>query len=219
MHALSFGFKRAHWSAVRVGKQVLESVTGMTPARFDLLYLVRRVRLDDPLITEAGDWVTQDALWRGLGVHPSTVCKMVARLLEMGWVRRSRYSRDRRRWLVRLTDLGLRKVWKAMRILFRQRALLAAYETVFPTGPSGHVVTRIHGAVTMLRRVAYAFRDRANAWFDYGHPPANLCIVQLTEPRYLRWMHLARQRASTEATALVHPQRREERREERVEES
>src|SRR5689334_4886448 len=88
MHALSFGFKRAHWSAVRVGKQVLEDVEGMTPARFDLLYLVRRVRLDDPLITDAGAWVTQDALWKGLGVHPSTVCKMLARLLEMGWVRR-----------------------------------------------------------------------------------------------------------------------------------
>src|SRR4029079_18092400 len=123
MNALSFGFKRAHWSAVRVGKWVLRDVEGMTPARFDLLYLVRRVRLDDPLITDEGDGVTQDALWKGLGVHPSTVCKMIARLLEMGWIRRMRYPLDRRRWLVRLTDLGLRKVWKAMRILFRGRAL------------------------------------------------------------------------------------------------
>jgi hypothetical protein len=110
--------------------------------------------------------------------------------------------------MVRLTDLGLRKVWKAMRILFRGRALLRAYETLFPTGPSGHVVKRISGAVTMLKRVAYAFRDRANAWFDYGHPPANVGIVQLTEPRYLRWMHFARMRAYTTATALVHPQER-----------
>lgn len=206
MHALSFGFKRAHWSAVRVGKRVLEDVEGMTPARFDLLYLLRRVRLDDPLISEAGDGLTQDALWKGLGVHPSTVCKMMARLLEMGWVRRSRYSLDRRRWIVRLTELGLKKVWKAMRILFRGRALLAAYETLFPTGPSGHVVKRIHGAVTMLKRVAYAFHDRSRAWFDYGHPPSNLGLGRLTEPRYLRWIRLARERARTEAVALVRAQ-------------
>jgi DNA-binding MarR family transcriptional regulator len=207
MHALSFGFKRAHWSAVRIGKEVLESVEGMTPARFDLLYLLRRVRLDDPLITEAGDGLTQDALWKGLGVHPSTVSKMMARLLEMGWVRRSRYAPDTRRWLVRLTDLGMRKVWKAMRILFRCRALLATYETLFPTGPAGHVVKRIHGVVTMLKRVAYAFRDRARAWFDYGHPPANVSIVQMTEPRYLRWMRVERMRARMTAMALVHPAR------------
>jgi DNA-binding MarR family transcriptional regulator len=199
MHALSFGFKRAHWSGVRVGKRVLEDVDGMTPARFDLVYLIRRVRLDDPNMSPG---LTQDALWKALGVHPSTVSKMLARLLDMGWVTRSRYAFDRRTWLIRLTDLGLRKVWHAMRILFRGRALLRAYEELFPTGPFGHVVTRIHRLVMTLKAIAYTFGDRSNAWFDYGCPSANVRLVQVTEPRRLRWLRLARMRAAEEAMAL-----------------
>src|SRR4029079_8347125 len=107
MHALSFGFKRAHWSAIRVGKWVLKDVEGMTPARFDFRYLVRRVRLDDPRITDEGDWVTQDALWKGLGVHPSTVCKMIARLLEMGWVRGMRDPLDQPQCVSRVHARGV----------------------------------------------------------------------------------------------------------------
>lgn len=41
MHQLSFTFKRAHWSAVRVGLEVVASVPGMTPSRFDLMHCVR----------------------------------------------------------------------------------------------------------------------------------------------------------------------------------
>jgi DNA-binding MarR family transcriptional regulator len=203
MHALSFGFKRAHWSAVRVGKQVLADIEGMTPARFDLVYLIRRVPLDEPLMA-AG--MTQDALWRALGVHPSTVSKMLTRLLDMGWVSRSRFPLDRRTWFIRLTDLGLRKVWQAMRILFRGRPLLRAYERLFPTGPFGHVVARIHRLVMTLKAVAYTFGDRSNAWFDYGCADANVRLVRVTEPRHLRWLRLARERAQDKAMALGHAQ-------------
>jgi DNA-binding MarR family transcriptional regulator len=199
MHALSFGFKRSHWSAVRVGKQVLADIDGMTPARFDLLYLIRRVRLDEPHLSEG---LTQGELWKALGVHPSTVCKMLARLLDMGWVSRSRYPFDLRTWVIRLTDLGLRKVWKAMRVLFRGRALLREYEKLFPTGPFGHVVARIDRLVMTLKAVAYTFGDRSKAWFDYGCPDANVRLVRVTEPRRLRWLRLARARTQEEATAL-----------------
>jgi DNA-binding MarR family transcriptional regulator len=200
MHALSFGFKRAHWSAVRVGKLVLADVDGMTPARFDLLYLIRRVPLDEPLMSPG---LTQDALWRALGVHPSTVSKMLAKLLDMGWVSRSRYSLDRRTWLIRLTDLGLRKIWQTMRILFRGRALLRAYEQLFPTGKYGHVVARIDRLVMTLKSVAYTFGDRSNVWFDYGCPNANVRLVRLTEPRHLRWLRLGRAWAQEKAMALL----------------
>jgi DNA-binding MarR family transcriptional regulator len=213
MHALTFGFKRAHWSAVRVGKQELVDVEDMTPARFDLLYLLRRVRLDDPRITENGDGLTQDWLWKRLGVHSSTVCKMVARLLQMGWVSRVRYHLDRRRWLVRLTDLGLKKVAHAMRILFRGRVMLKRYEKLFPTVPLGHVVTRIHRLVDTLKTVAYVFGDRSSVWFDYGHPKANLRLVQDTEPRWLLWLRLAREREQARELARERELERERHRE------
>jgi DNA-binding MarR family transcriptional regulator len=198
MHAVSFGFKRAHWSAVRIGKRALARVEGMTPARFDLLYLIRRVRLEDPLLHPVAAVKRQEALWKELGVHPTTVSRMLAQLLEMGWVERERCVVDRRCWVLRLTALGWRRVTRAMRILFRQRVVLKVYERLFPTGPSGHVVERIDALVKTLRRVAYALGDRGRVWFDYGHPPANLRLVQLTEPRFLRWIRMARERAQEE---------------------
>ena len=201
MHALSFRFKRAHWAAVKIGKLVVSGIAGMTPARFDLMYLVRRVRLEDPLLHPDACVKRQDELSKELGVHRTTVSKMLARLLEMGWVMRSRSAIDRRRWLIGLTELGLRMVVKAMRLLFRGRQLLGMYERVLPTTPSAHVVERIHRLVTILKAVAYALGDRGDLWFDYGHAKANLRVVQLTEPRSLRWIRLARERTAEVAAA------------------
>ena len=38
MHAMSFLHKRAHLSAMRLGREMLERVPAMTPARFDLWF-------------------------------------------------------------------------------------------------------------------------------------------------------------------------------------
>jgi DNA-binding MarR family transcriptional regulator len=166
--------------------------------------MIRRVRLDEPNLSKKGATLAQSQLWRDLGVHKTTVSKMLARLLEMGWVTRERLSFDRRRWVIGLTDLGLQKVFKAMRILFRGRVLLRVYEELFPTGPKeGHVVARIHRFVVMLRWIAYVFGDRSNGWFDYGEPKANLRIVRITEPRQLMWIRLEREWATEKRMAML----------------
>ena len=67
-----------------------EDIEDMTPARFDLLYLVR---------TKRYVWmtVTQESLWKRLGVDPSTVSKMLTRLVELGWVEKEKPSEGNRR--------------------------------------------------------------------------------------------------------------------------
>ena len=54
MHPITFGLKRAHLQAVAFGRKAVKKVKGMTPARFDLLYALRRqyMRLEEPQCQE-----------------------------------------------------------------------------------------------------------------------------------------------------------------------
>jgi DNA-binding MarR family transcriptional regulator len=182
MHAINFQLKRAHWTAVAVGKRVLRKVPGMTPARFDVLYLIRRTALTDSIWTkplEARHGVADMA--RELGLHPSTVGRLVRRLEEMGWVRRE-ISTDMRSKNVFLTRLGLAKIHKAMKIVFRKRVFLGAYERMFrreraPVNRGQHIVRRIHRVVTTARFIARAFGDESRVWYDYGYSPANVHLA------------------------------------------
>ncbi|MFO0739508.1 MAG: MarR family transcriptional regulator [Labilithrix sp.] len=60
----------------------------------------------------------------------TTVSKMLTRLEQMGWVRRVRDGKDRRKKRVFFTALGLRQTAHAMRIVFRQRKFLARFELI-----------------------------------------------------------------------------------------
>jgi DNA-binding MarR family transcriptional regulator len=183
MHALNFGLKRAHWSAVRRGKEVVAPIEGMTPARFDLLYLLRRLHLHDgsgltPLTTRG----MQSQVWKDLGLHKSTVSVLVRKLESMGWIRRERCATDRRTWDILLTETGLRRIFRAMRLTFQCRPLLKAYEDMFrrqgqterTDEPAQHVVQTIDRLVFAARRIAWRFGDRSNLWYDYGCRLENL---------------------------------------------
>jgi DNA-binding MarR family transcriptional regulator len=185
MHALSFQLKRAHLKAVAVGREALKFIgePDMTPARFDLLYLIRRDALEDgnrrePL--EVG--TTQAWLVRHLGLHRSTVAELVRRLVEMGWIRKERSAFDARTWLIFLTKEGLERISSAMRGIFRKRILRQAYETIFRTkaplaAPVMEAVRQIHAAVGLARRIARHFGDRSWVWYDYGHAPENAAMA------------------------------------------
>ena len=192
MHAVSFYLKRAHLQTVRFGQRVVDKIEGMTPARFDLMYLLRRPsivdRTADPL--EIGQ--SQQGLIQDLGLHPSTVSKMLTRLEQMGWIRRVPEDHDARLKYVMLTALGLRKIWEAMRIVFRSRVIRKRYETHYasvaatmaagapvtsldpeldvPNGPRGepHVVSLIDRAYRVVRGIANAFGDRSSVWYGFG---------------------------------------------------
>ena len=87
MHSLTFHAKRFHLGAVAFGKKVVAKVKGMTPARFDLMYAIRITNSGCPLTNRlCGYFLRQDRLRKILGLSPSTVSKLIKRLVQMGWI-------------------------------------------------------------------------------------------------------------------------------------
>jgi DNA-binding MarR family transcriptional regulator len=117
MHGVSFWFKRAHWSAVRLGRAVVGPF-GLTPARFDVLFLLEQGVL------------AQSALRRLLGVARSTMSTMVRRLVELGLVVRKRAG-DRRTWGLDLTAEGRRRIRRAIREAIGSGLVQLVYESAF----------------------------------------------------------------------------------------
>jgi DNA-binding MarR family transcriptional regulator len=195
MHAISFQLKRAHLKAVMFGRDVLKKLRKdgeLTPARFDILYALRREAIVGGPAFHPLLGVTQAELTRVLGLHPSTVSKMVSRLVEIGWVVREPCHNDRRKKAVRLTPAGLRLVWRIMRRIFRRRSIRRVYADIlrrrYPKEEVMDVLTRAFG---LLKGIAYAFGDRSSLWYDYGgRVPNNQHYwddIGLFERRRLKW--------------------------------
>jgi DNA-binding MarR family transcriptional regulator len=102
MHTIFFGLKRAHHSTMGLTRGMLAS-RGLTPARFDLLYALKRRR----------QGVMQSALRRLLGVCRATVSRMLGSLEKLGLVRRTISPLDRRRKIVELTNRGRWRIARA----------------------------------------------------------------------------------------------------------
>ena len=104
MHCIFFGLKRAHHGTLRITRKVLAAM-GLTAARFDLLYAVKKVR----------GGMIQSALRKVLGVSRATVSRMLVSLEELGLVRRTPYEGDRRQKFVALTSKGWWRISRAYR--------------------------------------------------------------------------------------------------------
>jgi DNA-binding MarR family transcriptional regulator len=108
MHTIFFGLKRAHHATLRLTRVPIAAM-GLTAARFDLLYVLRRNR----------GGVMQTALRRVLGVCRATVSKMLGSLEKLGLVRRRFSIVDRRQKVVSLTKLGRLRIARAHREFMR----------------------------------------------------------------------------------------------------
>jgi DNA-binding MarR family transcriptional regulator len=142
-------------------------------------------------------WKLQTEIWKDLGLHRSTVCKLIKRLESMGWILRRRAEDDRRTFEVALTPDGLRRIWEAMRRVFRSKVLKREYERLLgprrpepwdefdalydpeslpppPTwqttrdGEPMHVCEIVHSVYETIGRIARFFGDRSSVWFDLG---------------------------------------------------
>lgn len=130
MHAYSFEAKRVH---IRVGMFVRKafvmaarkrrrkaSVLGdMTLARYDILHAVYRrfAWLKKRRRPRTKMVIPFDSLVRKLGLSISTVSVAVARMEELGFVRRVRSDRDRRCTIVEITTLGEKAFHAAQRVV------------------------------------------------------------------------------------------------------
>ncbi|MEO7113903.1 MAG: helix-turn-helix domain-containing protein [Polyangiaceae bacterium] len=112
MHHLPFTFKRAHHATLKLLRP-LAARNGLTPARFDLLYvLYMRGGAAEPY---------QFRIAEVLGLCRSTICKMVSAMEKAGLVQRKReIIFDKRRRRVRLTRYGSRCVHQIMKALRRR---------------------------------------------------------------------------------------------------
>jgi DNA-binding MarR family transcriptional regulator len=171
MHAVTFQIKRAHWSGVAFGKKALaKKLPTMTPARFDLLYAIRQ---SHSVGQPSACFIYQDELRGQLGLHASTVSKLIKRLVELGWVtNKDKPLDDRRTRVVRLTREGLAKIDRAIRILFRQRIHLKHFEDLFRGwNPDIHVLEAIDDFWTTIDEVARKFGDTSTLRYSFGYDP------------------------------------------------
>jgi DNA-binding MarR family transcriptional regulator len=106
MYDVASELKRAHLRAVAAARSRMAPL-GLTPARFDLLYVVHR----------ACRPLRQREITRALGVTAVTVSRMLVRLEQLGLVTRAAESVDRRAKAVRLTPEGARRVGRAIRAI------------------------------------------------------------------------------------------------------
>ncbi|HTB74187.1 MAG TPA: MarR family transcriptional regulator [Polyangiaceae bacterium] len=174
MHRIFFGLKRAHHGTLRVTRTVLAAM-GLTAARFDLLYAVKKVRRG----------MIQSALRKVLGVSRATVSRMLASLEELGLVRRTPYEGDRRQKFVALTGKGWWRISRAHRHFTRSGWAQLAIDSALSGKYDDHrwcneaACAEANGALhAMLENFRQGFRDFATldypwgpdeltTWFDY----------------------------------------------------
>jgi DNA-binding MarR family transcriptional regulator len=123
MHYLSLEMKRAHWAAVGVARSIAAEFW-LTPARFDLLYVVRRF----------GGGSGQNAIARQLGVSGATVSRMLRSLEELGFVRRVRMSFDLRRKVIRLSSWAEEFIDRAIRAFVDGKVMHRIYQAMRDLG-------------------------------------------------------------------------------------
>lgn len=187
MHSISFLLKRCHLKVTAFAKEAVRAVKDMTPLRFDVLCFARQRWIQfDPCPTPRG-LTTQRAITRALGLHPSTISKLLKRLEELGWITRFPDYSDPRVKGVELTPLGVRKAWEAMRRVFRGRLLLKPFEEVARAlRPTAHVIEGVEHLYDTLELIADFFGDESTFYYDYGLK--SLVPYRLIEhPRRYKW--------------------------------
>ena len=136
MHAISYQLKRAHLCAVALGRRVLrgtkkpddpdyDGVPDMTPARFDILYLVlgRPARV---VGMQRGSMAMADIV-RHLGLARATISKAVKRLVQLGLVTTEPIHGRGNEKLVRLTKEGDARIKRALHLVFTGRFIARHY--------------------------------------------------------------------------------------------
>ena len=160
MHGLTFEVKRAHWAATWFGihefrnkasEEKIVELEDMTPARFDILYLLHQQgrRRVDPV----GYRMAQYEIRRALGLHRTTVSKLVTKMVELGFVTRRPNPFRRGSRMIALTERGIRAVRAALHSVFtehRLRTKIEAYADRFVPRDQRH--GRGHGSKGRFKR-------------------------------------------------------------------
>jgi DNA-binding MarR family transcriptional regulator len=162
VHTTFFSVKRAFHGVLRIARRPLAHF-GLTPARFDMLYVLYRDSLHRC-------W--QSTLRDALGVTAPTACRMLASLQKLGLVTRERDRADRRQRVVRLTDSGLRRMQKVHDELVASGAAQLAVDCALAF-PKQHDRRAANTAMRIFERflVRMRFQFGDIATLSYRDPP------------------------------------------------
>jgi DNA-binding MarR family transcriptional regulator len=164
MHELFFGLKRAFHGTLRMTRIALASL-GLTPARFDMLYIVLKER----------SMMSQRDLQRALGVAAATVSRMLKSLEKLGFVERTVMEEDHRCRYVVLTKAGRRRVLEAARWLIHSGNIQLMVDSAlspdrwYDPAACRRVRDELGRVLHLLR---HAYRDVATR--HYPHAPVDL---------------------------------------------
>jgi DNA-binding MarR family transcriptional regulator len=162
MDAIFFALKRAYHGTLRIALRAV-SRTGLTAARFDMLYAL--------LLAEGGT-LYQSELRERLGVSGPTVSRMLGSLEALGYVERMRCQDDLRQRLVKLTLPGRMCIRRARRALMTSGLIALAVDSALSPKKwfdAIHVLARRERLEAFLRDIRDAFRDRATLAYVW-HP-------------------------------------------------
>lgn len=163
MHDVAFRFKRAHLRAVAWHKWLIRSwcrdelrvpvdEIGLTPARLDAMVVIRSL----------GGCCLQSELWQRLGLHASTICKMLKRMELADLVERSP-GLDRRERHVQLTKKGFDVLVGALQSFVRSNFIHDAYAGIHRRGADF-----IREAIDGLRCLAWGLGDSSTHEYFVG---------------------------------------------------
>jgi DNA-binding MarR family transcriptional regulator len=165
MHSIAFGTKRAFHGFLRITLKPLASA-GLTAARFDLLFLLGGERSPRSAFSRR-----QSDIWRGLGVTPGVVSRMLRGLEARGMITRAPTYGDRRQRDVSLTELGRRCFCQVRRWLLRGMQRIVVHAICYGEHDDPEVRFRntaeLEEYLHVMRR---HFGDRATLYYRWGHP-------------------------------------------------
>lgn len=165
MDAIFFGLKRAFHGTLRVGTELTKDF-GLTPARFDLLFVLKQWRDQYPPTFA----LSQRGLRVGLGVSAPTVSRMLRSLEKLRLVRRGprkhHYKTSRP---VMLTERGRALIRRAAkRIVFNKRARRIA-DRALRSGNRNNAFLRRESLEEKLRTMRRFLGDFAVLYYAW-HP-------------------------------------------------
>ena len=175
MHAISYQLKRGHLCAVALGRKVLrgtkkpddpdyDGVPDMTPARFDILYLVlgRPTRV----LGMQQKSMAMAEIVRHLGLARATISKAVKRLVELGLVTSEPIHGRGNEKLVRLTTEGEARIKRALHLVLTGRFIARHYRRMV-SKKIGTKTPNLPWVIGQeLDRIWWELRDVARHLFD-----------------------------------------------------
>ena len=124
MHSILFSVKRADQSSRALQRRLLDPY-GITPARYDMLFVILRNRN-----TKLTKWMFQSALRKRLGVTAPTCSRMAKSLERLGLITRKRtWMNDRRQILIELTESAMQLLRVIRKRVIRPGILWLALHT------------------------------------------------------------------------------------------